>query len=169
MNAPKHPLTIDSSLQIPNKAFRSKWERILGETESPIEAAFLEAFCDKALDKGYLIGPAPCLNDTIGVKPQKQLDTYRLDFAIVFHFHGAWLQIDVECDGHDFHERTQLQAKRDRRRDRALGALDYEVMRFTGSEIFANSRLCAQEVLDRIMTFQTTQIVNAKEAADGQD
>lgn len=53
----------------------------------------------------------------------------------------------VECDGHDYHERTRQQAARDKKRDRALVGLGFNVLRFTGSEIFAGPVKCAGEVL----------------------
>lgn len=52
----------------------------------------------------------------------------------------------VECDGHDFHERTKEQAIRDRARDRAFQAAGIPVFRFTGSEIYNNPFACAREV-----------------------
>jgi very-short-patch-repair endonuclease len=54
-------------------------------------------------------------------------------------------QVIVECDGHDFHERTKEQAKRDRSRDRAFQNLGYKVFRYTGSEIFNDPFSCARE------------------------
>jgi hypothetical protein len=54
--------------------------------------------------------------------------------------------IAVECDGHDYHERTKEQAKRDRSRDRRLSMLGFRVARFTGSEIYRNPSRCAEEV-----------------------
>lgn len=44
----------------------------------------------------------------------------------------------IECDGHDFHEKTKEQAKKDKKRDRDLISLGYKVLRFTGSEIYTN-------------------------------
>jgi very-short-patch-repair endonuclease len=58
----------------------------------------------------------------------------------------------VECDGHDFHERTKEQAKRDRKRDRELQKLGIKVFRFTGSEIFADPLHCAAEAFDAAFT-----------------
>ena len=46
--------------------------------------------------------------------------------------------IAVECDGHEFHEKTKQQAARDKARDRD---------RFTGSEIWKDPGACADEVL----------------------
>ena len=54
----------------------------------------------------------------------------------------------VECDGHDFHERTKAQAKTDRSRDRRLQAAGYTVFRFTGSEIHNDPCGCANSVID---------------------
>lgn len=59
----------------------------------------------------------------------------------------GWRKLIVECDGHDFHERTKEQAKRDRSRDRRALLHGIEVMRFTGSEIWNDPWGCAGEVL----------------------
>ncbi|KAA0117930.1 DUF559 domain-containing protein [Methylobacterium sp. P1-11] len=54
----------------------------------------------------------------------------------------------VECDGHEFHERTKEQAQRDRSRDRRLQEAGYRVFRFTGSEIYRDPLGCAREVMN---------------------
>lgn len=53
----------------------------------------------------------------------------------------------IYADGHDFHERTPQQAKRDRSIDRELQRLGYTVLRFTGSEINSDIR----KVLDGVV------------------
>jgi hypothetical protein len=58
---------------------------------------------------------------------------------------AAWLII--ECDGHDFHERTKEQAARDRARDRELQANGFTIFRFTGSEIYRDPIGCASQVV----------------------
>ncbi len=52
----------------------------------------------------------------------------------------------VECDGHDFHERTKDQAKHDRMKDRFLQANGYNILRFTGSELWSDPYKCAKEI-----------------------
>jgi very-short-patch-repair endonuclease len=52
----------------------------------------------------------------------------------------------VECDGHDFHERTKEQAQHDKARDRFLIASGFQVMHFTGTEIHRSPLHCAKEV-----------------------
>jgi very-short-patch-repair endonuclease len=54
----------------------------------------------------------------------------------------------IECDGHDYHERTKEQARKDRKRDRDLQSEGYTVFRFTGSEIFSDPIACVRQVLD---------------------
>ena len=65
--------------------------------------------------------------------PQVQVGRYRVDFMVRF-FDEKFI---VECDGHDFHERTKQQAQHDKQRDRFLQAEGFKVFRFTGSEIWS--------------------------------
>jgi very-short-patch-repair endonuclease len=53
----------------------------------------------------------------------------------------------VECDGHDFHDRTKEQASKDRARDRALQSLGYRVYRYTGSDLWRDVCVYAVEVV----------------------
>ena len=80
---------------------------------------------------------------------------YRTDFLL-----GAMSSPDakphwvvVECDGHEFHERTPEQAEHDRARDRAMTAAGYHVFRFTGREIRRDARRCAREVMRYLRPF----------------
>lgn len=80
---------------------------------------------------------------------QAPIGPYRVDFLV-----GALEAPDdkiawvvVECDGHDFHEKTKEQAQRDKKRDRYLAGYGYHVLRFTGSEIYRDPLECAGEVM----------------------
>lgn len=91
-------------------------------------------------------------DECVFVQTQAQLDGWRVDFLL--HFHSTHRGIDdpmssviVECDGHDFHERTKVQAQRDRSCDRLAQAGGVPVLRFTGSEIWNDPWACADEVL----------------------
>lgn len=90
-----------------------------------------------------------CQNGSVAIVPQLKVEPYRLDFALI----GAALRasslalIAVECDGHDYHERTKAQAARDRQRDRFLMAAGWSVLRFTGSEIYADPENCGAELV----------------------
>lgn len=149
--------------------FRSQWERLLGKTDSPIEAMFLEQFCALAVTYGYGVDRVVKQTaETIVVQPQRRIDRYRVDFLIKFDFFSAVIEIAVECDGHQWHERTKEQAKRDRRRDRELQSLGFKVFRFTGSEINADPAGCAFDVLNEIMEFQTAEFMRAVKRGERQ-
>lgn len=70
---------------------------------------------------------------------------YRVDIVMHSNTHcpgdntgwrrGRDVYVAIECDGHDFHERTKEQAERDKKRDRDIQSLGWNVARFTGSEI----------------------------------
>lgn len=71
--------------------------------------------------------------------------TYRLDFYLSCTLFGKTYEFAIECDGHNFHEKTKEQAKRDKQRDRALQNEGYTIIRFTGSEIWESPVKCASE------------------------
>lgn len=93
----------------------------------------------------------------------------RLDFAFILMGEMcAW--VNVEADGHDFHDRTKEQAQRDRRRDRILVARGFRVLRFTGSEIYRNAAHCADEILHLLSVVEGIDLdaaVRANERANG--
>lgn len=81
--------------------------------------------------------------------PQYEANGYRYDLAL---FCPGYKVLFIECDGHDFHERTKEQALRDRRRDRRSQQDGNRVVRFTGAEIWADAASCASEALNLFVT-----------------
>jgi hypothetical protein len=69
--------------------------------------------------------------------------SYRLDFVI--EINSKYL-LAIECDGHDFHDRTKQQAAYDRSRDRELLKIGIVTARFTGSEIHHSPSRCASDI-----------------------
>lgn len=98
--------------------------------------------------------PTGPLADGVHVWPQAEREGYRADFLIFVQAHvgleGRFGAIVVECDGHEFHERTKEQAMHDRSRDRALASAGYLVVRFTGAELYRNPERCASELAEMI-------------------
>ena len=70
------------------------------------------------------------------------------DFRITFVDCGLVASVLVECDGHDFHDRTKEQVSRDKKRDRRLMREGSGLLRFAGSELHRHAKACAHEVLD---------------------
>lgn len=80
---------------------------------------------------------------------QKKIGQYRADFAFAFCSEEIKLEkIVVECDGHDFHEKTKQQARHDKAKDRYLLSKGWVPIHFTGSEIYNDPAKCVDEVLD---------------------
>ena len=120
--------------------------------ESPIERMFIVAglllnLIDKPWFDFGLQGPqfdgSPYHSY---VFTQEKIENYRVDFLVMGTGIFDEVNIVVECDGHEFHERNATQAARDRQRDRRLQLLGYHILRFTGSELYNCSFACACEV-----------------------
>lgn len=98
------------------------------------------------------------ISRTDAVLIQPAVPPYRPDFML-WRWYADPLSFDpiksprviVECDGHDFHDKTREQAARDKSRDRELQAAGFYVLRFTGSELWRNAPKCAREV-DQFLT-----------------
>jgi very-short-patch-repair endonuclease len=80
----------------------------------------------------------------ITVHPQYNWGKYRIDFFIEYEKLGH--PIFIECDGHEFHERTKDQAERDRTRDRDIQEAGIAILRFTGREIYRDPFGCANQI-----------------------
>lgn len=154
-------------------------ELLIGHTESPIEKAMLFALSVASHDlatnvrykaNGQLFGDFEEMPDVLTIEPQAQLGEYRVDFLLTYQeclpdfdqkvklkdgteipsIKDVTVHLIVECDGHDFHDRSKEQASRDRERDRELKKLGYEVFRYTGSDIWKNPLACATEAVDAL-------------------
>ncbi len=100
------------------------------KTLTPIEQAFLDAAATRIED----------------LKSQEWISHYRVDFLIENK------RLVIELDGHAFHS-TREQRTSDASRQRELQQLGYAVIRFTGSEIYADVEACVNrtlEMLDRL-------------------
>lgn len=76
-------------------------------------------------------------------------DVGHVDFAIfVPQISRLVPLVVVECDGHDFHERTREQASNDNRRDRTLQRLCIPVLRFTATDVLRNKCDVAREIAE---------------------
>lgn len=61
-------------------------------------------------------------------------------------------EIIVECDGYEFHQKTKEQVRRDNERETRMKMLGYDVLRFSGSQIFNDPIKCANDILDFALT-----------------
>ena len=105
--------------------------------------------------------------DRIIIEPQAIIGKYRIDFRVRYQIFSPdfdneielkngekipgtkWdtEELLIECDGHDFHEKTKEQAMKDRKKDRMLQSLGFKIFRFTGAEIYRDPINCADEAI----------------------
>ena len=130
----------ESPIEIALGVYVIEYLRISGHNHSlyfPTHIILYEDFPDGSIDRAGLL------------VPQFKNGNERYDFALFYP--GLTYPIIIECDGHDFHEKTKTQARRDRSRDRRIQSRGSVILRFTGSEIWESPRLCAEEVADVIL------------------
>lgn len=107
------------------QGYLSWFKRIEKQAMSPIEniaCLFLRSYANDTFEPLDL-----------EVFPQQKMGDYTVDFLV--QFHKTSTMIIVECDGHDFHEKTKKQAAHDKKRDRHFTKQGYFVLRYTGSQI----------------------------------
>ncbi len=119
--------------------------------KSPIEKIFYMAYClmDFDINEGkyrYLT-----------LYPQKEVNVgnkkYYLDFCFIAEDCGyeSDYKLAIECDGHDFHEKTKEQVIRDNERTLDLKMAGYDLLRFSGSQIYNEPFKCAAKTMKYIL------------------
>ena len=89
---------------------------------------------------------------------QPAYDKYRPDFGICTWVHDPTeappFILIVEVDGHEFHERTKEQVRRDKERDRFMTTTGAKILRFSGSEVHSDPTACAEQILQYAIELQ---------------
>lgn len=121
--------------------------------ESPIEIIFNMAFSVLTTD---------LLDYDFTLLQQEEIHTdekkYRVDFLFDteensdFYWFENELKLVIECDGHDYHKTTKAQVKKDNERDCDLKMSGYDVLHFSGSQIYNEPWKCAERVYDYILS-----------------
>lgn len=105
----------------------------------------------------------------VEIKPQYQIDKYRVDFLVSYH----WIKwgkdrepiqtvksLIVECDSQAFHERTEKERRYEKMRDRYFIKRGYRVFHYTGSEIVKNPIPLAVEILSEVCGYDMSEDVD---------
>lgn len=141
--------------------YEEELRHAISKCESPIEelliAALVSASKISEMSIHFCLGQfssSANFDEAAFFWPQAQIGRYRVDLAIVdatlpFN-HTPPRTMIVECDGHDFHEKTKEQVRRDKQRDRFFQSKGFKVLRYSGSEIWADPEGCADEILEEL-------------------
>ena len=76
------------------------------------------------------------LHPILSIEMQTQIGKYRADFIVSLFGNKDYNKYVIECDGHEFHEKTKEQARYDKQRERFFVQEGYKVLRYSGSEIY---------------------------------
>ena len=125
-------------------------EESLIDCESPIEQLLSLALEELSIVNIYKFNP---FVDIVEIEKQKEIQCgnkkYRVDFFIpVIYKNQENKCFVIECDGHEFHQKTKEQVEKDNTRTRELQKYGYEIIRFSGTEIWHRPYKCANEVLN---------------------
>lgn len=99
-------------------------------------------FVDDRLREQLLNDFNPCIISNC----QKGIGKYRADFEV--ELVGTPIKYIIECDGHEFHEKTKEQAKYDKQRERYFIKCGYRVLRYSGSEIYNDFHKIIDELVE---------------------
>ena len=134
--------------------FQSCLEESLIDCESPIEQLLAIELEELGLERMCKFNP---FIDVIAIEKQQEIQgnskKYRVDFLIpVFYKNQGGKMFVIECDGYEFHQKTKKQVEEDNKRHRELQRLGYEIIRFSGTEIYHKPHDCALEVKNIILS-----------------
>lgn len=113
------------------------------EIKSPIEQIFITAFDLYIMQEN---------KKNIFLFPQASIETSNKKYIVDFLFlpdefvnsFDTDRKIIIECDGHEFHQKTKEQVVKDNEREYDLKMAGYEIIRFSGSQIFNDPLKCAE-------------------------
>lgn len=128
------------------------------ELESPIEEILRAALEKKMLEYNLLWyiesqTEIECKNGNI----------YRADFTIWYDkLVNRELKEDfalvIECDGYGFHQKTKKQVEKDNKREYDLKMNGWEILRFSGSEIYNEPMECADKIIKYVIEKNNLEI-----------
>ena len=143
-------------------------DNAVNECQSPIEQELLLAMIRESLSHSSAVaigGSISIITEVhhniadvglhIYIIPQYKTGPYIADFMVECFRGSMWdtakkSSLLIECDGHDFHEKTKKQVVHGKKRDRYFTKHGYKFMHFSGSEIFNNSDGCAKQIIELV-------------------
>lgn len=137
--------------------YRMVLEESLIDCESPIEQLLSMELERIGLRNIFEYNP---FIDVLDIEKQKRINlgskNYRVDFFIpvVYYFKDKkiYRNLIIECDGYEFHQKTKQQVEKDNIRSRDLQKQGYEIIRFSGTEIYHKTYKCACEIRNIIIS-----------------
>ena len=148
---------VEKWLEKRGQGIKNEWKYLTydmaNQCQSPIEKLFY-------IEWEYIIKQIP-YPEYYHIMPQYKIDNYRVDFLIYFHHLAGWMNREkeypkynkeksliVELDSYLWHGSKPAQFAKEKERERELQKEGWNVMRFSGREIYRNVGKCVEEVLE---------------------
>lgn len=138
--------------------YKQRIENSVIECESPIEQLLSIEMEKLNFKEIFMYNP---FVDILEIEKQAKIKcgnkTYRADFLIPVVYYCSngdfekGINFIIECDGYEFHQKTKEQVEKDNERHRNLQKAGYEIIRFSGTEIWHKPYRCACEILKIIL------------------
>ena len=125
--------------------------------QSPIEQIFITAFdlyCEYFRDtKIYLFSQyeVKCKKKKYIIDFEFHSDDYLEHLLLGDNIKNDNFKLAIECDGYEFHQKTKEQVQHDNEREFDLKMEGYEVLRFSGTQIYNNPLKCAEDTYNYII------------------
>lgn len=147
---------VEDWLEKRGQDIKEEWKDMIGDKslscESPIEKLFLIEFEYRIKSEPY--------EEYYWIMPQYKINNYRVDFLIYYHYFSTRNMVDeypeqnkdkcliVETDSHLWHGSTPEQFTKEKERERILKKDGWDIMRFSGREIYRNVEKCVEEAIE---------------------
>lgn len=144
---------VEEWLELRSEDIKREWNDNVNDQiffcESPIEKLFY-------IEWLYQIEATPN-SDNIYINPQYKIGNYRVDFFItldngeVYFYKNKKNCFIVELDSYLWHGSTPEQFAKEKERERYLKSEQWDILRFSGREIYRDVEKCVDETMGYIL------------------
>ena len=162
---------VEKWLEKRSQEIKEEWEDFtkiqLKECQSPIEKLFLIEWRYKTQNWSDY--------ENIYILSQYTIGNYRVDFMVFYvpkethpskfieyFFNNKNMCLVVELDSYLWHRSKPEQFTKEKARDRELKKEGYNIMRFSGREIYRDVEKCIEEVLEYITEIEKKELEESK-------
>ncbi len=149
-----YKFTIDELKKLPHPILSRKWRRIVF-----IPTTLNKLMKAEEINDLYHTSPIEeklykvLKEDEIPVERQLFIRESKKRYCLDFGIHCNKGKINVECDGKAYHS-TEYDREKDRKRNNELASSGWLVLRFTGSEINKDPKMCAEKIKKAIKSLK---------------